>query len=154
MPNAFEIGMCCQSGDKKGKKPNWFIYWLFGMMMVKNCVCFIFSYFLCLYLHLRGLLQEICRLVDRKIFLYDAREFVYCPIPISKALTTYHYKVVTYYFVSVNSTSSTSSTKYDPDLLKSDVHHAKARVQRLKRELANINSEMDFKQRGVDTLHT
>ena len=80
MPNAFEIGMCCQSGDKKGKKPNWFIYWLFGMMMVKNCVCFIFSYFLCLYLHLRGLLQEICRLVDRKIFLYDAREFVYCPI--------------------------------------------------------------------------
>lgn len=53
----------------------------------------------------------------------------------------------------VNSTSSTaSSTKYDPDLLKSDVHHAKARVQRLKRELANINSEMDFKQRGVETL--
>ena len=154
MPNAFEIGMCCQSGDKKGKKPNWFIYWLFGMMMVKNCVCFIFSYFLCLYPHLRGLLQEICRLVDKKIFLYDAREFVYCPIFISNALTTYHYKVVTYYFVSVNSTSSTSSTKYDPDLLKSDVHHAKARVQRLKRELANINSEMDFKQRGVDTLHT
>ena len=53
---------------------------------------------------------------------------------------------------SVNSTSSTSSTKYDPDLLKSDVHHARARVQRLKRELANIHSEMDYKQRGVETL--
>lgn len=54
---------------------------------------------------------------------------------------------------SLNSTSSTSSTKYDPDLLKSDVHHAKARVQRLRRELANINSEMDYKQKGVETLH-
>ena len=57
-------------------------------------------------------------------------------------------------FFPVNSTASSSSTKYDPDLLKSDVHHAKARVQRLKRELANINSEVDFKQRGVETLHT
>ena len=57
-------------------------------------------------------------------------------------------------FFLVNSTASSSSTKYDPDLLKSDVHHAKARVQRLKRELANINSEVDFKQRGVETLHT
>ena len=122
------------------------------MMMVKNCVCFIFSYFLCLYPHLRGLLQEICRLVDRKIFLYNAQELSIVLI-ISYTLTEYHNKV-TYFFVSVNSTSSTSSTKYDPDLLKSDVHHAKARVQRLKRELANINSEMDFKQRGVDTLHT
>jgi len=55
---------------------------------------------------------------------------------------------------SLNSTCSTSSsTKYDPDLLKSDVNHAKARVQRLRRELANINSEMDYKQKGVDTLH-
>lgn len=75
-------------------------------------------------------------------------------ISYTHTLTDYHDKFFTYSFVSVNSTSSTSSTKYDPDLLKSDVHHAKARVQRLKRELANINSEMDFKQRGVDTLHT
>lgn len=55
---------------------------------------------------------------------------------------------------SLNSTCSTaSSTKYDPDLLKSDVHHAKARVQRLRRELANINSEIDYKQKGVETLN-
>merc|ERR1719150_2290141 len=41
---------------------------------------------------------------------------------------------------SLNSTTSTaSSTKYDPDLLKADVTHAKARVQRLRRELANIH---------------
>jgi len=53
---------------------------------------------------------------------------------------------------SLNSTTSSTSTKYDPDLLKSDVHHARARVQRLKRELANINSDVDFKQRGVETL--
>lgn len=54
--------------------------------------------------------------------------------------------------VAVNSTSSSSSTKFDPDLLKSDVHHARARVHRLRRELANINSEMDYKQKGVETL--
>ena len=47
---------------------------------------------------------------------------------------------------------STASTKYDPDLLKSDVQHARARVQRLKRELANIDSEMVYKQKGVETL--
>ena len=53
----------------------------------------------------------------------------------------------------MNSTCSTASTtKYDPDLLKSDVQHAKARVQRLKRELANIDSEVVYKQKGVATL--
>ena len=57
-------------------------------------------------------------------------------------------------FSAVNSTTSTaSSTKYDPDLLKADVTHAKARVQRLRRELANIHIEMDYKQRGVETLN-
>ena len=57
-------------------------------------------------------------------------------------------------FSTVNSTTSTaSSTKYDPDLLKADVTHAKARVQRLRRELANIHIEMDYKQRGVETLN-
>ena len=56
--------------------------------------------------------------------------------------------------ISVNSTGSTASsaTKYDPDLLKSDVTHARARVLRLKRELANIDSEMAYKQKGVETL--
>ena len=79
--------------------------------------------------------------------------------------TDLHVDVIDWYFIlkniylifiifniSVNSTTSSTSTKYDPDLLKSDVHHARARVQRLKRELANINSDVDFKQRGVETL--
>ena len=59
---------------------------------------------------------------------------------------------VFFLFFPVNSTGSTASTKYDPDLLKSDVQHARARVQRLKRELANIDSEMVYKQKGVETL--
>eukprot|EP00096_Caligus_rogercresseyi_P009991 TRINITY_DN3507_c0_g1_i1.p1 TRINITY_DN3507_c0_g1~~TRINITY_DN3507_c0_g1_i1.p1 ORF type:complete len:1225 (-),score=456.01 TRINITY_DN3507_c0_g1_i1:489-4163(-) len=53
---------------------------------------------------------------------------------------------------SLNSTGSCLSTKYDPDLLRADVIHAKSRVQRLKRELVNIDSEMAYKQRGVETL--
>ena len=48
--------------------------------------------------------------------------------------------------------SSTSSTKYDPDLLKSEVFHAKSRVQRLRRELANIDAEVAYQQQGVETL--
>jgi len=55
---------------------------------------------------------------------------------------------------SLSSTTSSTSTKYDPDLLKSDVHHARARVSRLRQELANISSEADYKQKGVDTLNT
>ena len=56
-------------------------------------------------------------------------------------------------YFSVNSTSSnTSTTKYDPDLLKSEVIHAKSRVQRLRRELASIDAEVSYKQKGVETL--
>jgi protein KIBRA len=44
------------------------------------------------------------------------------------------------------------STKYDPDLLKSDVALARNRVSRLKRELEQIRAEMSCTQRGVDTL--
>ncbi len=51
----------------------------------------------------------------------------------------------------MNSTCSTGS-KYDVDLLRADVGHCKARVQRLKRELASIDSEVSMKQKGVDTL--
>lgn len=55
--------------------------------------------------------------------------------------------------LSLNSTTSTTSTKYDPDLLKADVAHARARVQRLRRELANIHSEVEYKSKGVETLN-
>lgn len=53
---------------------------------------------------------------------------------------------------SVNSNSSVGSTKYDPDLLKSDVNLARNRVARLKRELEQIQAEMVYKEQGVETL--
>nr|CAD7269244.1 unnamed protein product [Timema shepardi] len=52
----------------------------------------------------------------------------------------------------VCSSSSSVSTKYDPDLLKADVALAKNRVGRLKSELEQIRTEMHCTQRGVDTL--
>lgn len=54
--------------------------------------------------------------------------------------------------IAVCSSASSISTKYDPDLLKSDVAHARARVTRLKRELEQIGLEMSCTQRGVETL--
>lgn len=55
-------------------------------------------------------------------------------------------------FIQVCSSSSNISTKYDPDLLKSDVAHARERVTRLKRELEQIGVEMSCTRRGVETL--
>lgn len=56
-------------------------------------------------------------------------------------------------FVSVcSSASSGVSTKYDPELLKSDVALARQRVSRLRRELEQIRAEMNSTQRGVRTL--
>ncbi|XP_008192133.1 protein kibra isoform X2 [Tribolium castaneum] len=53
---------------------------------------------------------------------------------------------------SLYSSASGVSTKYDPDLLKSDVALAKNRVSRLKSELEQIRNEMKYTQKGVDTL--
>nr|XP_023013961.1 protein kibra isoform X1 [Leptinotarsa decemlineata] len=53
---------------------------------------------------------------------------------------------------SLCSSNSNVSTKYDPDLLKSDVALAKNRVSRLKSELEQIRNEMTYTQRGVETL--
>uniref|UniRef100_A0A8D8UYC3 Protein kibra n=1 Tax=Cacopsylla melanoneura TaxID=428564 RepID=A0A8D8UYC3_9HEMI len=53
---------------------------------------------------------------------------------------------------SLCSSSSSASTKYDVDLLKSDVALARDRVSRLKRELEQIRTEMNYTQRGVETL--
>lgn len=65
-----------------------------------------------------------------------------------KLIATYYFEFV---YVVCSSTSSVS-TKYDPDLLKSDVAMAKNRVSRLKSELEQIKTEMTYTQRGVDTL--
>lgn len=55
---------------------------------------------------------------------------------------------------SLCSSTSSVSTKYDPDLLKSDVALARNRVSRLKCELEQIRTEMTCTQRGVETLTT
>ena len=47
----------------------------------------------------------------------------------------------------MNSTCSTGS-KYDVYELRSEVGHCKARVQRLKRELAKMDAEVCSKQKG------
>ena len=52
----------------------------------------------------------------------------------------------------VNSTSSGSSTKFDPDLLKADVALAKNRVARLRRDLDVARAEFAYQQRGIDML--
>ena len=56
------------------------------------------------------------------------------------------------HFLTVNSTSSVTSTKYDPDLLKADVALAKKRVSLLRGELDQIRTEMTYKAQGVQTL--
>ncbi|GAB1604454.1 protein WWC2-like isoform X2 [Argonauta hians] len=53
---------------------------------------------------------------------------------------------------SLNSNSSVGSTKYDPDLLKADVSHAKQRVARLKQELEQVRARVHYKEQGVETL--
>lgn len=52
---------------------------------------------------------------------------------------------------SLNSRSSTSS-KYDPDILKADIATAKSRVNKLKRDLACMKQELQYKEQGFETL--
>lgn len=55
---------------------------------------------------------------------------------------------------SLCSSSSSCSTKFDPDLLRADLVLAKERVFRLKKELTRIQTEMSHTQKGVDTLYS
>lgn len=59
-----------------------------------------------------------------------------------------------YLFSSVYSSNSSISTRHDPELLKAELAMAKERVWRLKRELLQINSDITYTQRGVDTLNS
>ncbi|KAM9332189.1 protein KIBRA [Pholidichthys leucotaenia] len=52
---------------------------------------------------------------------------------------------------SLNSRSS-SSSKYDPDILKAEIATAKSRVNRLKRDLACMKQELQCKEQGFKTL--
>eukprot|EP00057_Strongylocentrotus_purpuratus_P030100 XP_780710.3 PREDICTED: protein KIBRA [Strongylocentrotus purpuratus] len=49
---------------------------------------------------------------------------------------------------SLNSNSSSGSTKYDPDLLKAQVAHAKARVAQIKNELFQVQAQIFSQDRG------
>ena len=55
-------------------------------------------------------------------------------------------------FCSLSTVTSTSSGRYDPDLLKQDVSLAKLRVMRLRQELEQIRQEVSIKQQGLQTL--
>nr|XP_029709675.1 protein kibra-like [Aedes albopictus] len=53
---------------------------------------------------------------------------------------------------SLCSSTSSCSTKFDPELLRADLALAKERVFRLKKELSRIHKEMHNTQKGVETL--
>ncbi|KAG7484702.1 hypothetical protein MATL_G00052830 [Megalops atlanticus] len=52
---------------------------------------------------------------------------------------------------SLNSRSS-SSSKYDPEILKAEIVTAKSRVNKLKRDLACMKQELLYKEQGFETL--
>ncbi|XP_048853569.1 protein KIBRA isoform X1 [Brienomyrus brachyistius] len=52
---------------------------------------------------------------------------------------------------SLNSRSS-SSSKYDPEILKAEIVTAKSRVNKLKRDLAFMKQELRYKEQGFETL--
>ncbi|GAB1293155.1 Protein WWC2 [Apodemus speciosus] len=47
---------------------------------------------------------------------------------------------------------SSSSTKYDPDILKAEISTTRLRVKKLKRELCQMKQELLYKQQGFETL--
>uniref|UniRef100_A0AAY4AA17 WW domain-containing protein n=1 Tax=Denticeps clupeoides TaxID=299321 RepID=A0AAY4AA17_9TELE len=47
---------------------------------------------------------------------------------------------------------SSSSTKYDPDILKAEISTTKVRVNKLKRELSQMKQELLYKEQGYETL--
>ncbi|KAG3265194.1 WWC1-containing, partial [Ictidomys tridecemlineatus] len=47
---------------------------------------------------------------------------------------------------------SSSSSKYDPEILKAEIAAAKSPVNKLKREMVHLQHELQFKERGFQTL--
>ncbi|XP_045140632.1 protein KIBRA [Echinops telfairi] len=58
------------------------------------------------------------------------------------------------YFIDHNTmvSGSSSSSKYDPEILKAEIATAKSRVNKLKREMVHLQQELQFKERGFQTL--
>ncbi|XP_065546332.1 protein KIBRA [Lathamus discolor] len=48
--------------------------------------------------------------------------------------------------------SSSSSSKYDPEILKAEIATTKSRVNKLKREVAHMKQELQYKEHGFQTL--
>ncbi|KAF7249147.1 Protein KIBRA [Varanus komodoensis] len=48
--------------------------------------------------------------------------------------------------------SSSSSSKYDPEILKAEIATTKSRVNKLKREVAHMRQELQYKEIGFETL--
>lgn len=48
--------------------------------------------------------------------------------------------------------SSSSSSKYDPEILKAEIATTKSRVNKLKREVAHMRQELEYKEIGFQTL--
>ncbi|XP_061472787.1 protein KIBRA [Rhineura floridana] len=48
--------------------------------------------------------------------------------------------------------SSSSSSKYDPEILKAEIATTKSRVNKLKREVAHMRQELQYKELGFQTL--
>ncbi|XP_054846113.1 protein WWC2 isoform X2 [Eublepharis macularius] len=48
--------------------------------------------------------------------------------------------------------SSSSGTKYDPDILKAEISTTRLRVKKLKRELLQMKQELLYKEQGFETL--
>uniref|UniRef100_A0A8C6VFC2 WW and C2 domain containing 1 n=1 Tax=Naja naja TaxID=35670 RepID=A0A8C6VFC2_NAJNA len=48
--------------------------------------------------------------------------------------------------------SSSSSSKYDPEILKAEIATTKSRVNKLKREVAHMRQELQYKEHGFQTL--
>ncbi|XP_067106436.1 LOW QUALITY PROTEIN: protein WWC2-like [Osmerus mordax] len=72
------------------------------------------------------------------------------------ALALDHYTHLNHAYKATSRTSllssSSSSTKYDPDILKADISTTKVRVNKLKRELTQMKQELLYKEQGFQTL--
>ncbi|KAM9265820.1 protein KIBRA isoform 3-T3 [Cariama cristata] len=58
------------------------------------------------------------------------------------------------YYIDHNTmlSGSSSSSKYDPEILKAEIATTKSRVNKLKREVAHMKQELQYKEHGFQTL--
>ncbi|XP_005998282.1 protein WWC3 isoform X2 [Latimeria chalumnae] len=65
----------------------------------------------------------------------------------------YDQQIGVYYIDHINPYSgSSSNTKYDLDQIKAEIASRRERLSRLKRELAQMKQELQYKEKGVETL--